>query len=159
MKITDKFILFFSKRDVCSNFYPCVIFYDGHEFNCSEQLFMYLKAIFFKDSTMATNILKSKTPQEAKRYGRMIRNFDTLLWDSYKDDIMLEAIKAKYGCCISFRKFVEEYKDKTFVEASPYDKIWGIGLSETDPDATDPSKWKGENRLGKCINKFIKVVL
>lgn len=155
MKITDKLVLFFSKKDVCSNFYPCKIIYDNYVFNCSEQLFMYLKARFFKDKTMAINILKAKTPQEAKSLGRMVRNFNGDLWNDYRDSIMLEALVAKYECCSSFRKFLSEHSDKTFAEASPYDKIWGIGLEETDPNSTNPDKWVGENRLGKCINKLI----
>ena len=51
-----------------------------------------------------------------------------------------------------------ENDDKTFAEASPYDKIWGIGLAETDPNSTNPEKWIGENRLGKCLNKLINMV-
>jgi hypothetical protein len=27
------------------------------------------------------------------------------------------------------------------------------------PDALNPSKWRGENRLGKCINKLIELKL
>ena len=41
--------------------------------------------------------------------------------------------------------------DKILVEASPYDRIWGIGLSATHPDAKNPAKWKGENLLGKVL--------
>jgi len=40
---------------------------------------------------------------------------------------------------------------KTIVEASPYDKIWGIGLSKDDPRALDRSQWQGTNWLGEAI--------
>ena len=151
-------VLFFSKNDVCSNFYPCGIIYDNKKFFCSEQLFMYLKAITFKDYTMANNILFCKTPQQAKQFGRMVKNYKDKIWDNERDDCMFYALVAKFNSCIEFRNFILKHKDKIFAEASPYDKIWGIGLPETDPRATDPNQWLGENRLGKCLNRLVKVM-
>jgi ribA/ribD-fused uncharacterized protein len=37
------------------------------------------------------------------------------------------------------------------VEASPYDRIWGIGLGAEDPKAKHPSTWQGENLLGFAL--------
>lgn len=44
-------------------------------------------------------------------------------------------------------------ENKILVEASPYDKIWGIGLSVSDKDFYNPILWKGENLLGKILMK------
>ena len=156
MKITDKLVLFFSNKDILSNFYPCTIMYNGLKFHCSEQLFMYLKAIYFNDEAMANNILNCKTPQEAKQYGRCVRGYDENSWNNVRDEQMFIALKAKYDSVFKFREFLNEHKDKKFAEASPYDKIWGIGLKETDTDATNPKRWLGENRLGKCIDRIIQ---
>lgn len=43
--------------------------------------------------------------------------------------------------------------DAVLVEASPRDRIWGIGMSASHPDATDPRKWLGENLLGFALMK------
>ena len=55
-------------------------------------------------------------------------------------------------CCFlpdSFHIFKTE--NRTIVEASPYDKIWGVGLLEDDPLILDEKNWKGLNLLGKAL--------
>jgi ribA/ribD-fused uncharacterized protein len=37
------------------------------------------------------------------------------------------------------------------VEASPLDRVWGIGLTADDPRAADPSSWLGLNLLGEAL--------
>ncbi len=44
------------------------------------------------------------------------------------------------------------------VEASPYDRIWGIGLGEHDPRIGDPSAWRGLNLLGKALMRVRDVL-
>jgi len=36
-------------------------------------------------------------------------------------------------------------------EAAPRDTLWGIGLSENNPKAHDPSQWRGKNVLGNML--------
>lgn len=155
MKITDNLVLFFGNNDVCSNFYLCSLQYDGHKFHSSEQLFMYLKAKTFEDEDTAEEILKCQTPREAKALGRKVQNYDDRTWNSLRDKYMYITVLAKFMQCREFKEVIMNNSDKIFAEASPYDSIWGIKLSEDDPRALDPSQWKGENRLGKCINKLI----
>ena len=45
-------------------------------------------------------------------------------------------------------RFLIGTKDKILVEASPYDKIWGIGMRKNEEGILEPSKWKGLNLLG-----------
>lgn len=155
MKITDKLVLFFGNNDICSNFYLCPLWYEGHKFHSSEQLFMYLKAKTFEDWDTMKEIIECKTPREAKALGRKVRNYNDKVWDSMRDKCMYITVLAKFMQCREFKEFIIDNSEKTFAEASPYDSIWGIKLSEDDPRALDPSQWKGENRLGKCINRLI----
>jgi len=49
--------------------------------------------------------------------------------------------------------------DRRFVEGSPKDTIWGVGLSFDDPRIGDESKWKGSNRLGDIIGNVRDIVV
>ena len=49
------------------------------------------------------------------------------------------------------RNFLLSTGDKVLVEASPSDRIWGIGLGKNNPDALDPTKWRGQNLLGFAL--------
>lgn len=40
---------------------------------------------------------------------------------------------------------------RILVEASPVDKIWGIGMKDSQPDVQNPALWKGQNLLGFAL--------
>lgn len=151
--VTDKYVFFWKGK--LSNFYKIDISYNGKWFHSSEQLFMWLKAKFFNDEYHAKLILESNSPQEAKNYGRKVRNFDSEKWDAVKCDFMYKALQAKFYGDSDLRSYLmrKAHKGKFFVEASPYDKIWGIGMSENDKDLFQTELW-GENLLGKLLNKL-----
>lgn len=157
MKITDKFVLFFSKNDMMSNFYPKQFKHQKHYFSNSEQAFMWRKAIFFKDYEIAHQILtKAKHPNYAKSLGRKVKNYDDDQWSNIRYEIMKEIVKDKISQFDDLKEFIKSNKDKTFVEASPYDNIWGVKLSENDDKILDPSNWNGQNLLGKVYNELKK---
>lgn len=137
-----------------SNFYPCKIVFNNKVFCSSEQLFMYLKALYFKDYEIASQILKVKTPKEAKKLGRKIRDFNEEAWSEVREDKMEQTIKAKFNQNPQLKELLlsEEFDNKQFVEASPYDRIWGIGYSE-DFAMANINDW-GENLLGKIITQY-----
>lgn len=153
MKVTDKHILFWG--GIFSNFYPCEIRNGMNTFKSSEHYFMYMKAEHFGDHESAKLILEAETPKEAKRLGRAVKGFNEKEWAAIRAIIMNVAVFTKFVQNKALRDELisSKYDGKTFVEASPYDKIWGIGLSEDDPDADDESKWRGLNLLGKVLNK------
>ena len=41
--------------------------------------------------------------------------------------------------------------DALLAECAVKDRIWGIGLSMTDPDRFDRTKWNGTNLLGYAL--------
>ncbi|MFI3293900.1 MAG: NADAR family protein [Rikenellaceae bacterium] len=153
VNLTDKYILFFG--GTFDNFCPCVIIYNDIEFHSSEQLFMYLKALTFDDLEVAELISKVSLPVEAKRLGRHVRNFDEEIWIKERERCMETAVYEKFKQNETLRKelLCEEFKGLQFVEASPFDTNWGIGLSTHNPDAYNKETWKGLNLLGQCIDR------
>lgn len=156
MRITNKHIFFWGS--IFSNFYPCVIVKDGETFYSSEQYFMYKKALYFNDEESASKILSEKNPSICKKYGRKVKNFDTEIWNEVSTEVMEDALMMKFSQNKEILKefLSSKYDNKDFVEASPYDAIWGIKMDMNDPNVDDERNWKGENRLGKLLNKVRK---
>ena len=156
VNITDKYVAFWG--GVFSNFYPCEIRVDTDKgeivFKSSEQYFMWQKAMFFKDEEIAEQILKADSPAEAKKLGRKVRNYDDAAWSKNRADAMYKAVLLKFKQNKALKDIIlaDEFKDKGFVEGSPYDKIWGVGISWDNPKIADRKNWKGENLLGKVLN-------
>ena len=152
MKVTDKHILFWN--DIFSNFQYAVIKNEYGTFYSSEQYFMYRKALFFKDDEVAELILNERIPGKCKKLGRSIINFDKDKWFTVCESVMEDAVFQKFNQNKSLLNEILDvkYDDKKFVEASPYDDIWGIKLSEENPDADDETKWRGLNLLGKVLD-------
>ncbi len=126
--------------------------YLGVRFNCGEQAMMYEKAMLFDDTEIAEKILQTSNPSEQKKLGKKVKNFDSKIWDEMKVQIVKEILKCKFS---QNRKHYEElmrYKGHEFVEASPYDRIWGIGYSKQD--ALDHIDDWGENLLGKILTEL-----
>lgn len=48
-------------------------------------------------------------------------------------------------------KYLLSTEQKILVEASPYDKLWGIGLSENSSGVDNPLNWQGRNFLGFAL--------
>lgn len=154
--IKDNYILFYNGH--FSNWYPAAFVLNGYKYNCVEQYMMYMKAITFYDQDSAAKIMKSINPGEQKRLGKNVANFTDIKWDSVKEQIVYDGCLAKYIQNQDIHDLLLETGDMILVEASPYDKIWGIGLSESDSRATDESQWQGQNLLGIALMKVRKTL-
>lgn len=151
MRETDTHLFFYNDDTVFSNWYPVRFQYRGIYFSNSEQAFMYEKALFFGDFKTLGEITLTRDPKEVKALGRKVKNFEPNIWSEVSLGFMIMVNLAKY--C---QNPIEEEKllktgNKVLVEASPYDKIWGVGLHWSDDKILDENNWLGKNLLGKSL--------
>lgn len=153
MKITDKFVLFWSGS--FSQWYESDMVIDNQEFNCNEQYMMYKKAVLFKDYKQAEKIMNTDDPKEQKALGRQVLNFNKDVWESVCRDIVFRANYAKFTQNAELYNLImnPEWTNLEFCEASPYDRIWGIGLDENNPLSYNKETWQGTNWLGIAITE------
>jgi ribA/ribD-fused uncharacterized protein len=109
------------------------------------------KAWLFGDHKVAEEILAASHPGEAKALGRQVHGFDENVWCEHRFDIVLRGSIAKFASAADMRKFLLGTRNRVLVEASPLDRVWGIGLAATDERATSPTTWKGLNLLGFAL--------
>lgn len=150
MKITNEHVFFWGNQDVFSNWYPVKFRLYGQVFANSEQAMMYAKACLMGDQVSADAILKTSDPRKAKAIGRKITPWNEALWVESRMPIMVEILSEKFSNS-SLKAKLLATGDKKIVEASPYDKIWGIGMGENDPGVDDSDNWDGLNLLGEAL--------
>lgn len=120
-------------------------------YNCAEQYMMRQKALMFNDKQIAHEIMTSRTARAQKAWGRKVRNYDDAIWSKERYQVVVNANMAKFLQHQDLKESLLETGNKTIVEASPYDKIWGVGLHFEDDRILDEKNWDGENLLGKAL--------
>ncbi|MGN6647680.1 MAG: NADAR family protein [Cytophaga sp.] len=156
----EEFVFFYKTRHPFSQWYPCTFEIDKIRFNSTEQYMMYSKAMLFNNSSIAEKILSTDDPRQQKELGRQVQGFDPVKWDARALEIVYKGNFAKFSQNENLKKFLLDTGNKSLVEASPHDIIWGIGLSETDENRFDRTKWKGTNWLGEalvCVREDIRL--
>lgn len=153
LKIYDKHVAFWGSA--FSNFYPCHFQEGDWHWISSEQCFMAKKAEYFKDTEILEEILKAETPEKAKKLGRKVKNFDAEKWSKVCFDKMYDAVYAKFSQNSDLKELLlsSDFEDKSFVEGSPFDGIWGVKMDWRNPDIDNEENWQGQNLLGKVLNK------
>lgn len=138
--------------DTClSQWYPCR-FQSGSSIFCSaEQFMMATKALLFSDIETWERIMQSIEPGVAKKLGREVRNFNKEVWDNHKFDIVVRGNYRKFSQNEELKEFLLSTGDRILVEASPFDRVWGIGLGQSDNRKYRPEQWRGENLLGFAL--------
>mmetsp|Transcript_15671 Transcript_15671/g.39802 ORF Transcript_15671/g.39802 Transcript_15671/m.39802 type:complete len:167 (-) Transcript_15671:750-1250(-) len=133
-----------------SNWYPASFVDDkGQTFAHVEQYMMYQKAKLFEDEKMAEAILAEDCPRACKKYGRQVRGFSEDVWNRHAQDIVRNGCFFKFDQNEKLRKFLLSTSPCHLAEASPFDKVWGIGINEKDAVAN--RRWRGTNWLGDCL--------
>lgn len=109
------------------------------------------KARLFQDEATLAEILASREPKKAKELGRGVKGFVDSVWKAHCRRLVTEGNLDKFGQNLELKEFLLSTGSAVLVEASPYDRIWGIGLGEADPRAQHPGTWQGENLLGFAL--------
>lgn len=147
----DGCVLFWKPPSVFGQWTPSAFSVEGVQYCCAEQFMMAQKARLFGDVATRNKILATQDPRVHKRLGQQVTPFDQQTWDAQRLAIVIAGNVAKFSQNPEMLQQLLQTGDKTLVEASPLDRIWGIGLRADHPDATDPKKWRGQNLLGRAL--------
>ncbi len=131
---------------------------DSVKYSCVEQYMMAMKARLFGDRAALTKIMATVIPKVQKQLGREVKGFDKDIWSDVAYEVVLRATVEKYRQNPKLMILLQKIGDLEFVEASPEDTIWGIGIGPDNPDALDKTKWKGQNLLGKAITQARNII-
>jgi ribA/ribD-fused uncharacterized protein len=134
-----------------SQWYPAEFELDGQRYASAEHFMMASKARLFGDEEALKRILQAESPDAAKGFGRKVRGFDERTWEEKRFELVVAGNVGKFAQNPALRRFLLETGRRVLVEASPLDRIWGIGLARDDPRAERPSAWCGLNLLGFAL--------
>lgn len=155
-----KYLLFWGHRprpdgrigaSCLSQWWPSPFTVDGVTYASAEHWMMAGKARLFGDAEAAERAVAARSPAEAKKAGRLVRDFDDAVWERERYGLVVAGSAHKFGQNPELGDFLLTTGDRVLVEASPMDRIWGIGLAADDPRAQDPAAWRGLNLLGFAL--------
>ena len=150
----DKYVFFWKAKEEYgefSNWYSSPFVFEDFEYQHLEQYMMARKAKLFHDAKRYTRILRADSPRECKDLGREVAGFSEDIWNEEKFEIVKEGLREKFTQNPGLLKKLLATGERILVEASPLDRIWGIGLDEKNAKRTPPQDWPGENLLGKAL--------
>ncbi len=124
---------------------------DEKIYKTAEHYMMAEKAKLFKDDEIFQKIIECKSPAAAKKLGRQVKGFNSVLWEANRFEIVKKANYYKFSQNSELTKFLMKTNKRILVEASPVDSIWGIGLASDHNNAQNPNRWRGLNLLGFAL--------
>ncbi|GGU34668.1 NADAR family protein [Streptomyces violascens] len=136
-----------------SQWWPSRFVVDGVEYATAEHWMMASKARLFGDAEAERAALTAANPALAKKAGRLVRGFDEAVWRRERYGAVLAGSLHKFGQDEALRAYLLGTGNRVLVEASPLDRIWGIGLAADAPEADDPARWRGLNLLGFALTE------
>lgn len=134
-----------------SQWYPASFEIEGVHYATSEHYMMAEKARLFDDQATLLRILAAPHPGAAKQFGREVRGYDDARWSAARYDAVVRGNMAKFNQNPALREVLRNTGERVLVEASPVDRVWGIGRAADDPKAASPEAWRGENLLGFAL--------
>ena len=133
-----------------SNWYPAGFDFCDTWFATSEHWMMCQKACLMGDMEKAGQILAAPTPRKAKELGAEVEPYDDALWNAVREQLVYYGIREKCIANERVRNLLLSTGPALLAEASPYDKVWGAGVTADDPRFANPAEWKGKNLLGRA---------
>lgn len=156
----SKIVKFFKRNErngYMSNWWLADFEINGQVFDSVEQYMMWRKAMLFNDTYNANKILEETNPALIKKYGRAVKGFVGSEWDAIREEVVYQGCLAKFSQNEDLKQKLLSYDvDSIFVECSPYDRVWGIGLKASDSRSDNIETWEGQNLLGKCLSRVRK---
>lgn len=134
-----------------SQWWLCKFVVEGIPYKSAEHWMMAEKARLFQDDEFLEKIINCETPGEAKKLGRQVRKFDAEKWNEHRYEVVKQGNVYKFEQNPELKVFLQNTKNRVLVEASPRDRIWGIGMSKNNEKANYPSQWRGRNLLGFAL--------
>ncbi|MCD6435230.1 MAG: NADAR family protein [Clostridiales bacterium] len=130
----------------------------GIKYCSCEQYMMAAKATLFEDKESCEKIMEEEDPKKQKSLGRKVKNYSDEKWHGIAKEIVFRANTAKFNQHEFLKELLLNTGNKIIVEASPYDRIWGIGMGEDSAGVLDPDNWNGTNWLGEAIMRVRNVL-
>ncbi|WP_373545819.1 NADAR family protein [Chamaesiphon sp.] len=124
---------------------------DGISYKTAEHYMMAAKARLFDDRIILPEILAANHPRQTQILGRKIQGFQETIWNEHRFQIVVDGNVAKFQQNPLLTEFILNTQDRILVEASPDDRIWGIGLAADNPNIKNPHLWQGNNLLGFAL--------
>ncbi|MEV6018002.1 MULTISPECIES: NADAR family protein [unclassified Streptomyces] len=134
-----------------SQWWPSPFVVEGVSYATAEHWMMASKARLFGDAEAERQAVGAASPALAKKAGRLVRGFDETVWQRERFGIVVEGSVHKFAADPGLRAFLLGTGGRVLVEASPMDRIWGVGLAADDERALDPRRWRGANLLGFAL--------
>ena len=157
---TPKFLFFWGHRpqrpgqvdaSCLSQWFPAHFKVGGVAYASAEHFMMAEKARLFGDDSKLSEILACSHPGEAKKHGRAVANFNQEAWAERRFQLVVQGNIHKFSQNPALAEFLLATGNRVLVEASPRDRIWGIGMSKNNPQAGYPQAWRGLNLLGFAL--------
>jgi ribA/ribD-fused uncharacterized protein len=123
---------------------------NGVVYSSAEQFLMAGKARIFDDPETLAMILSTDIQPEIKQLGRAVKHFSESQWEDVRYSVAFAGNFAKFTQDKNYFSYLIGTGDSLIVEASPYDRIWGVGLSSGDKRVLSPRTRRGRNLLG-CV--------
>jgi ribA/ribD-fused uncharacterized protein len=144
---------------IYSQWYRSPFTVDGVPYRTAEHYMMAGKARVFGDTDSLEKIMDERDPSEAKKLGKLIKGWDDKVWSALRFQIVCRGSYEKFRQNPELMAQLIATGNREIVEASPYDRIWGVGLSEEDAlafwkkaqNSVPATPWPGLNLLGKAL--------